>query len=231
MNPNSISVGHNPSIALSKASGLARDLHQRAGLAPVRMSPDQFISHVKTGLVTDIPLEGIFASQKFRRGDIQANEYVGRVIANGLSLAAWTAGGALAGTLLAPLGLPVFIAGAAGFAAGMICTDLWDRTLGTAIVNVTKEKLSDAQARPAAEAFVNYVANPIHDYAWKPITSAIGNNKLLAGAALAVAAIRFPGAAKGVGREVGKMALGTAAGVGVQLGLTDKVLAPAVHRD
>lgn len=231
MSPNSIPLAANRPLAAGKATELARSVQRMSGLAPVRMSPDQFMSDLKTGLVTDIPLEGIFASQKFRNGKIQANEYLGRVIANSLSIAAWTAGGALAGTLLAPFGLPVFVAGAAGFAAGMVCTDLWDRTFGTAIVNVTKEKITDAQARPAAEAFVKYVANPIHDYAWKPITSLLGQNKVLAGAALTAAAFRFPGAAKGVSREAGKMALGTAAGLGIQLGLMDKVLEPAPHRD
>ena len=231
MKPSAISLSPNTPLPLGKAKGLAHSAQRLAGLAPGRMSPDQFLSDVKTGMVTDIPLEGIFASQKFRHGKIQANEYVGRVIANSLIVAAWTAGGALAGAALAPLGLPVFLAGAAGFAAGMVSTDLWDRTFGTAIVTVAKEKITDAQARPAAEAFVNYVANPIHDYIWKPITNLIGGNKILAGAALAVAAIRFPGAAKGVAREVSKMAVGTAAGVGIQLGLTDQVLDPAAHRD
>jgi len=229
--PSSISLSPNTPLAVGKVKSIAHSAQRLAGLAPSRMTADQFLGDVKAGMITDIPLEGIFASQKFRHGKIQANEYVGRVIANSLGVAAWTAGGALAGAALAPLGLPVFLAGAAGFAAGMIATDLWDRTFGTAIVTVTKEKLTDAQARPAAEVFVNYVANPIHDYIWKPITSLIGGNKILAGTALAAAAVRFPGAAKGVAREVSKMAVGPAAGVGVQMGLTDRVLDPAAHRD
>lgn len=215
----------------TRANDALKSAQRIAGLSATRMTPDQFVSDVKAGLIVDVPMEGLFASQKFRNGKIKANEYVGRVLANSLGIAAWTAGGALAGTLLAPFGLPVFIAGAAGFAAGMIANDLWDRTFGAAIVKVTQESLSDEQARPAAETFVNYVANPIHDYVWKPVSGVIAKNKVLAGVALAATALRFPGAAKGVGKEIGKMALGTAAGLGVQLAVVDKVLTPAAHRD
>ncbi|MEB3195916.1 MAG: hypothetical protein VKP62_01820 [Candidatus Sericytochromatia bacterium] len=213
------------------ATGVAERAKRLAGLSGVAMTRDQFVSEVKAGVVFSAPLEGIFASQKLRNGEIKANEYVGRVVANTLSVAAWTAGGALAATALAPLGLPAFVVGAAGFAAGMVATDLWDRTFGTAIVNSAKEKLTDAQARPAAEAFVNYVANPLHDYVWKPVSGFVGQHKVLSGVMVGLAALRFPGAAKGVSKEVGKMALGTAAAMGVQIGLTDRVMAPAAHRE
>jgi hypothetical protein len=219
-----------PIAAATAPAGVAERAKRLAGLSGTRMTRDQWVGEVKAGVAFSVPLEGLFESQKFRRGEIQANEYMGRVVANTLSNIAWTTGGAVAAAALAPFGAPLFVAGAAGFAAGMVANDLWDRTFGTAIVDVFKEKVTDAQARPAAEAFVKYVANPVNDYFWKPVTGFVGNNKVLGGAMLALAAVRFPGAAKAVGKEVGKMAVGTAAGLGVQLAVTDRVLAPAAHR-
>jgi hypothetical protein len=217
-------------IAATAPSVVADRAKRLAGLSGVRMTRDQFVGEVKAGVAFSLPLEGMFESQKFRRGEIEANEYVGRVTANTLSNIAWVAGGAVSAAALAPFGLPLFVTGAAGFAAGMIANDLWDRTFGTSIVKVFSEKVSDAQARPAAEAFVKYVANPVNDYFWKPVTGFVGQHKVLSGVMLGLAALRFPGAAKAVGKEVGKMAAGTAAGLGVQLAVTNKVLAPAAHR-
>jgi hypothetical protein len=217
-------------IAAPASSGVAERAKRLAGLSGVRMTRDQFVGEVKAGVAFSLPLEGMFESQKFRRGEIKANEYMGRVTANTLSNIAWVAGGAVSAAALAPFGLPLFVTGAAGFAAGMVANDLWDRTFGASIVKVFSEQVSDAQARPAAEAFVKYVANPVNDYFWKPVTGFVGNNKVLGGVMLALAAVRFPGAAKAVGKEVGKMAVGTAAGLGVQLAVTDRVLAPAAHR-
>ncbi|MEB3220654.1 MAG: hypothetical protein VKS61_01110 [Candidatus Sericytochromatia bacterium] len=219
-----------PVAATAAPAGIGERAKRIAGLAGTRMTRDQFVSEVKVGMVFSAPMEGVFESQKFRKGEIKANEYVGRVLANTLSTAAWTAGGALAGAALAPVGMPLFVAGAAGFAFGMVANDLWDRTFGTQIVEVFKEKVTDAQARPAAEAFVTYVANPLHDWVWKPVSGFVGQHKVLSGVLLTLAALRFPFAAKAVGKEVGKMAVGTAAALGVQLAVTDRVLAPAAHR-
>lgn len=211
------------------------DVAQRAknilGTAEGVMSRDQLVREVKSGIVISAPMEAVFESQNLRTGKIQANEYVGRVAANTLGFGTWTLGAAGAAALLAPLGLPAFAVGVAGFAAGMLANDLWDRTFGQAIVSIAKERLTDAQARPAAEAFVKYVANPLHDYLWKPVSGFVGDHKVLAGVLLGAAALRFPGAARAVGREAGKMALGTAAALGVQATVVDRVLAPAAHRE
>lgn len=219
-----------PTRPIAAAPSVADRARRIAGLAGTTMTRDQFVREVKAGVVFSAPMEGMFESQKFRRGEIQANEYLGRVAANTLSVAAWTAGGALAAAALSPLGLPVFVLGAAGFAAGMVANDLWDRTFGTAIVNVAKEKVTDAQARPLAEGFTRYVANPVHDHVWKPVSGFVSQHKVLSAVLVGAAALRFPGAARAVSKEVGKMAVGTAAAVGVQAAVVDRVLAPAAHR-
>lgn len=212
----------------------AADLGDRArkivGTHGATMSRDELVREVKAGVLVSAPIEGIFESQAYRRGEIKANEYVGRVVANSLGFGTWTVAAAGAAAALAPLGAPAFLIGAAGFAAGMIANDLWDRTFGTAIVDVTKEMLPESAAKPFADGFTKWVANPLHDWVWKPVSGFVKDHKVLSGVLLFLAACRFPGAAKAVGREVGTMAIGTAGALGVQLGVVDRFLPAAKHR-
>ncbi len=201
------------------------------GTHGAKISRDELVREVKAGVLVSAPIEGIFESQKYRKGEIKANEYVGRVVANSLGFGMWTVGGALAAAALAPVGLPAFLVGAAGFAAGMVANDIWDRTFGSAIVEVTKEMLPEAAAKPIADGFTKFVANPLHDWVWKPVSGFVMKHKVLTGVMVGLAACRFPFAAKAVGREVGTMAIGTAGALGIQLGLLDRVLPAAKHRE
>ena len=217
-----------PAVPAANVGDRARRIVGTAGHA---ISRDELVREVKAGVLVSAPIEGIFESQHYRKGEIKANEYVGRVVANSLGFGTWTVAGALAAAALAPVGLPAFLVGAAGFAAGMVANDLWDRTFGAAIVKVTKEMLPESAAKPIADGFTKFVANPLHDWVWKPVSGFVKKHKILSGVLLALAAIRFPGAAKAVGREVGTMAIGTAGALGVQLGITDRVLPAAKHRE
>jgi hypothetical protein len=217
--------------AASPAATTADRARRIVGTAGSTLSRDELVREVKAGVLVSAPIEGIFESQGYRKGEIKANEYVGRVVANSLGFGMWTVGGALAAAALAPLGLPAFLVGAAGFAAGMVANDLWDRTFGAAIVNVTKEMLPESAAKPLADGFTKFVANPLHDWVWKPVSGFVKDHKVISGVLLAGAALRFPTAAKAVFREVGTMAVGTAAALGIQLGLTDRVLPAAKHRE
>lgn len=228
------SAGISPSLGKPTAAPVASagDRARRiVGTHGSTISRDELVREVKAGVLVSAPIEGIFESQAYRRGEIKANEYVGRVVANSLGFGTWTVGGALAAAVLAPVGLPAFLAGAAGFAAGMVANDLWDRTFGASIVKVTQEMLPEAAAKPFADGFTKFVANPLHDWVWKPISGTVKDHKVLSGVLLFLAACRFPGAAKAVGREVGTMALGTAGALGIQMGVIDRVLPGAKHRE
>ena len=201
-----------------------------AGLSGSVLSRDELVREAKAGVIVSAPIEGIFESQKYRRKEITAREYTGRVIANSLGFGMWTVGGALAAAALAPVGLPAFLVGAAGFAAGMVANDLWDRTFGAAIVKVTQEMLPEEAARPFADGFTKWVANPLHDWLWKPVSGFVMEHKVLSGVLLTLAACKFRGAAKVVGREAATMAVGTAGALAVQLGVVDRFVPQAEHR-
>lgn len=217
--------------AAASASSVGDRARRVVGTHGAKLSRDELVREVKAGVLVSAPIEGIFESQAYRRGEIEANEYVGRVVANSLGFGMWTVGGAVAAAALAPIGLPAFLVGAAGFAAGMVANDIWDRTFGASIVKVTKEMLPASAARPLADGFTRFVANPLNDWVWKPVSGFVKQHKVLTGVMLALAACRFPGAAKAVGKEVGTMAVGTAAALGVQLGVLDRVLPAAAHRE
>ena len=220
-----------PAVAPAAAKSVGDRARVVMGTHGAKLSRDELIREVKAGVLVSAPIEGIFESQKYRRGEIKANEYVGRVVANSLGFGTWTVGGALAAAALAPIGLPAFFAGAAGFAAGMIANDLWDRTFGQAIVQVTSEMLPEAAAKPIADGFTKFVANPLHDWVWKPVSGFVKDHKVLSGIMLTLAALKFPFAAKAVGKEVATMAVGTAGALGVQMGVIDRFMAPAKHRE
>lgn len=197
--------------------------------APSKFSRDVLVRDIKAGVLISVPFEAVFSSQKYRRGEIKANEYVASVVANSMGFGMWTLGGALAAAALAPLGAPIYVGAVLGFGAGMLANDLWDRTFGKAITKIMPEFLPEGVAKPVANGFSRFVANPLHDYIWKPISGAVMGHKVLSCALLACAALKFPTAAKIVGREISAMALGTGLALGIQLGLVDRVLAPADH--
>lgn len=222
-----------PTAAVTTAPA-ARTVGDRArsvvGLASHKLTRDELVRDMKIGVAFQAPFEGVIEGQAYRKGEIKANEYVARVIANSLGFATWTLGGATAAALLAPIGAPAFLLAAAGFAGGMIANDLFDRTFGAAMVKVLKDTLPEAACKPFADKFVKYVSNPLTDYVWKPVSGFVMKHKIISGVALGVLALRFPSAGKAVGREVGAMAIGTAAALGLQFGVLDRFMPAAEHR-
>ena len=65
---------------------------------------------------------------------------------------------------------------------------------------------------------------------WKPVSGFVMKHKVISGVALAAAALRFPAAGRAVFREVSTMAVGTAAAMGIQVGVMDRFLPQASHR-
>lgn len=213
-----------------RAASIGDQARRVVGLAGHKMTRDELVRDMKIGVAFQAPFEAIIEGQSYRKGEIKANEYVARIVANSLGFATWTLGGAAAAALLAPLGAPAFLLAAAGFAGGMIANDLFDRTFGVAIVKVLKGTLSEASCKGFADGFSKYISNPLTDYVWKPVSGFVMEHKVVSGVALGALALRFPQAGKAVGREVAAMAIGTAAALGLQLGVMDRFIPAAEHR-
>lgn len=197
------------------------------GGAAGALSAEQLMTDVKVGVAISAPMEVVFNSQAYRKGQINSSQYTARIIANSLGFGTWTIGGAVAAALLAPLGLPAFGVAVAGFAAGMIANDLWDRTFGAAIIKVLGDRLPQKITKPFANVVTKYFANPLYDHVWSPIKHLVWGHKVLSGVLLGAAALRFPMAAKAIGREAGVWIGGTVAALGVQWGITNRILPQA----
>lgn len=189
-----------------------------------RFNPAVVATDIRTGVVGSIPGDALFASQRYRRGELEANEYVADVLNTSLGFGAWTLGAAAVGALLAPVGLPVFLTGVAGFAAGMVSNEIWNRTIGPSATAGIAAGLPAAQAEPVADAFCKLVANPLHDWLWKPVSGFVKKHKVLSGVAAGALALRFPVAAKAIGKEMGTMAGGVGLAMGANSLLLDRWL-------
>lgn len=179
------------------------------------------------GGVSNIPFDGLFNSQAYRRGDLKANQYVARILGNSIGFGAWTLGGALAGLALAPLGLPALAVGILGFAAGMTSQELFDRLFGHKITEKLAEAIPEKDVKGLADAFTKYVANPLNDYVWRPVIDGVKGHKVLAAGVAGVLALKFPGAAKVIGKEALTMGGGMAAGMGISMGVLNPLMGPS----
>jgi hypothetical protein len=202
--------------------------------APQTLSARALAQDVKVGVVSSVPFEALFASQEYRRGDISAKEYVAKALGNSVNFASWTVGGAVAGALLAPVGLPALAVGIAGFATGMVASEVWNRTVGKHVTKAIETAVPEALAEPVADVFTKAIANPLYDVIWKPLTKTVGpvfgwamKNKVAAGAALGGLALAFPNAARVVAPEIITMAAGTAAGMAFTGKVIDPILPPS----
>lgn len=189
-----------------------------------KLSADRLIRDGAIGAASSVPFEALFEAGSYRRGEVNARQYVAKVVSNSVGFAAWTAGGALAAAAIAPLGLPGIAAGAIGFAAGMVANDLFDRLCAPTLKQELAARMSEDTCKAIAEPFTRCVAGPLTDYLWTPVSGFVKEHKLLSGAALFVAACRFPAAAKALGREAVTWVGGGALAIGVQIGLLDRVL-------
>lgn len=188
--------------------------HGRDTLKPSLLAKD-----IAIGGLGDIPFEGLFASQAYRRGELKANEFVARVVSGSIGGGIWTLGGALAGIALAPLGLPAVAVGILGFAAGMTGQELFDRLLGNKLAEKLAASLPEKSVKGLADGFTKYIANPLNDYVWRPVVDTVKGHKLLAAGVAGALALKFPGAAKAIGREALTMGGGMAAGLGISMGV------------
>lgn len=192
-----------------------------------QLSAGALVKDAAVGGVANVPFDGLFSSQAYRRGELKANEYVARVVSSSVGGVVWTAGGALAGALLAPLGLPALAVGIAGFALGMTAQGLFDRFMGYPMAKKLAELIPEKSAKPLADGFTKYIANPLNDYVWRPVVDTVKENKLLAAGVAGALALKFPGAAKAIGKEALSMGGGMAAGLALELGVVTPILGEA----
>lgn len=213
-----------PAIAAPKGGALERLGELTGTRAHAKLSADKLVREGAIGAITSVPFEAIFEAGAYRRKEVDAKTYTAKVLSNSIGFASWTIGGALAAAAVAPLGLGAFATGVVGFGAGMVANDLFDRLCAPTLRAELARRLPEAGCKAFAEPFTRYVAGPLTDYLWTPVSGFVKEHKVLTGAALFVAACRFPAAAKVVGREGAVWVLGGAAAIGVQLGLIDRVL-------
>ncbi len=200
---------------------------------PTSLSPKVLAQDIKADVVASIPFDALFTSQEYRRGEVTAKEYVAKTLSTSISSIAWTGGGALMGALLAPVGLPALAVGIAGFATGMVATEIWNRTIGQHVTKTLESVIPEGLAETAAEVFTKAIANPLYDAVWKPLTETLSpvfrwamQNKVTAGATLGGLALLFPKAAKAIAPEVLTMAGGTAVGIAFTGKVLDPILPP-----
>ncbi|HEY9856762.1 MAG TPA: hypothetical protein V6D05_13545, partial [Stenomitos sp.] len=144
------------------------------------LKPSMLAKDAVMGGVSNIPFDGLFNSQAYRRGELKANEYVARILGNSIGFGAWTIGGAVAGLALAPLGLPALAVGILGFAAGMTSQELFDRLFGHKITEKIAAALPEKDVKGLADTFTKYIANPLNDYVWRPVVDTVKGHKVLA---------------------------------------------------
>lgn len=217
---------------MSAAPKLAEDAASTVGRimgTQVRkqLSAGALLKDAAVGGIGNVPFDGLFSSQAYRRGELKANEYVARVASSSLGGVVWTAGGAIAGAMLAPLGLPALAVGVAGFALGMTAQGLFDRFFGYPLASKLAELIPEKAAKPLADGFTKYVANPLNDYLWRPLVDTVKEHKVLAAGVAGALALKFPGAAKAIGKEALAMGGGMAAGLAIELGVITPALGEA----
>lgn len=206
---------------VSSTMGRVLGTHARDTFKPSLLAKD-----IAIGGVSNLPFDGLFNSQAYRRGDLKANEYVARVVASSIGGGVWTLGGAVAGIALAPLGLPALAVGILGFAAGMTGQELFDRLLGNKLAERIAANLPEKDVKGFADAFTKYIANPLNDYVWRPVVDTIKGHKVLAAGVAGALALKFPGAAKAIGKEALTMGGGMAAGLGISMGVLNPLMGP-----
>lgn len=196
------------------------------------LSRDQLMTDVKWGVAISAPMEGVFNAGAYRRGEINASKYTATILANSLGFGAWTVGGALAAAALAPVGLPAFAVAVAGFAAGMIANDLWDRTFGQAMIKILSDRIPNKVVKPFADFFTKFVAAPLTDWVWNPIKNVVMKHKIAAGVVVGGAMLLPPlrPLAKGLAREAGVWIGGSAIALGAQFAVINRIL-PAADKD
>lgn len=218
-------IGRIPAQPAAVASNVSATMGRVLGThARDTLKPSVLAKDVVMGGVSNIPFDGLFNSQAYRRGELKANEYVARILGNSISFGAWTVGGAIAGIALAPLGLPALAVGILGFAAGMTSQDLFDRLLGHKITEKIAEAIPEKDVKGLADTFTKYVANPLNDYVWRPVVDTVKENKVLAAGVAGALALKFPGAAKAIGREALNMGGGMAAGMAISMGVLNPLM-------
>ena len=184
-------------------------------------------SDLAIGGVSNIPFEGLFASQQYRTGKLKANEYIAQILANSATFGAWTAGGAVATAALAPLGLPALAVGVVGFAVGMSAQGLVERLFGNKLRKSLAAAIPESSVKGLVDGFTRIVANPLHDFVWKPVSGTVMDNKLVAAGVAGALALRFPGAAGSIGKEALTMAGGLGLGMGIEAKVLDPLVGPA----
>ncbi|HEY9900041.1 MAG TPA: hypothetical protein V6D00_12745 [Pantanalinema sp.] len=217
-------VASAPQLAEDAVSTVGRLMGTRARK---HLSAGALIKDAAVGGVANVPFDGLFSSQAYRRGELKANEYVARLVSSSVGGVVWTAGGALAGVMLAPLGLPALAVGIAGFALGMTAQGLFDRFMGYPMAKKLAELIPEKGVQPIADAFTKYVANPLNDYVWRPVVDTVKENKVLAAGVAGALALKFPGAARAIGKEALTMGGGMAAGLALELGVITPALGEA----
>lgn len=214
-----------PLVQANVAEGAATTVGQLIGThARARLTPGLLVKDAALSGVANVPFDGLFSSQAYRRGELKANEYLAKVAANSVGMAVWTGGAALAAALLAPVGLPALAVGIAGFALGMTSQGLFDRLAGQKLATALADALPEQKVKPVADAFTKFIANPLNDYVWRPLVDTAKQHKLLATGVAGALALKFPGAAKALGREALTMGGGLAAGVALDVGVLTPLL-------
>jgi len=184
-------------------------------------------SDLTVGGVANIPFEGLFASQQYRTGKLKANEYVAQILANSMTFGAWTAGGAVATAALAPFGLPALAVGVVGFAVGMSAQGLVERLFGDKLRKGLADAIPESSVKGLADGFTRFVANPLHDFLWKPLSGTVMDNKVVAAGVAGALALKFPAVAGAIGKEAVTMAGGLALGMGIEAKVLDPIAGPA----
>lgn len=204
---------------------LARRAERVVGLKASPLSPKALGKEVKLGVLSSIPVEALMLSQAYRRGDIDAKTYAATTLSNSVSFGSWTVGGALVGSLI-PGG--TLIGGALGFAGGMLSQSVWNRTLGKHVTSFFKSLIPEGAAKAFADTFNRFVANPLTDYVWKPVSGFVKRNKVLSGAVGAGALLLLPAPLRmGLLKVGATMAGGTALGMAADAFVLDKFLPKA----
>lgn len=197
--------------APTKLAGRAQSV---LGMSGPKISADEFVRDLKWGAVGNLPTEAIFDSQKYRVGKRKANEYVAGVLSKSIGFIGWGTASAVAGVAIAGLGLPAFAAGLIGFTAGSVGYDLFNRTFGQPLTRELAKRIPEQTAKPVANAYTRFVANPIHDWVWKPIANTWKDHKWVVVGLGGLLALRSPQSAWGLLKFGGTMIGGSiAAGV------------------
>lgn len=205
--------------------GLANRAGRVLGLKATPLDPRHLAKEIKFGVVSGVPVEALMISQAYRRGDITAKTYAAQTISNSISFGAWTVGGALVGAMVPGGSL---IGGALGFAGGMLSHSAWNRTVGKHVTSFFEKVIPEGVAKAFGDNFNRFVANPLTDYVWKPVTGAIKKHKVLAGILGAGALMMLPGPLRvGLLKAGVTMAGGTALGLAGDAFVLDKFLPAA----